>query len=57
MKILELVCQKRNIDFTIDNNHVRYMAHIINLAAQAAFSCLKVPHVPLIQEGDHLLIL
>jgi hypothetical protein len=32
MKALELVCQERNIDFTINNNHIRYMAYIINLA-------------------------
>lgn len=45
MKSLESVCQERNIDFTVKNNHVRCLAHIINLAAQAALSSLKVGYV------------
>ncbi|CAB4445821.1 unnamed protein product [Rhizophagus irregularis] len=38
MKSLESVCQERSIDFTTKNNHVRCLAHIINLAAQTALS-------------------
>ncbi|GES93097.1 zinc finger BED domain-containing protein RICESLEEPER 2-like [Rhizophagus clarus] len=45
MKSLELVCQERNINFTMKNNHMRCMAHIINLAVQAALSCLKVGYL------------
>ncbi|CAB5198761.1 unnamed protein product [Rhizophagus irregularis] len=45
MKSLESVCQERSIDFTTKNNHVRCLAHIINLAAQAALSSLKVGYV------------
>jgi len=52
MKSLESVCQERSIDFTAKNNHVRCLAHIINLAAQAALSSLKVGYV----ENENVLL-
>jgi hypothetical protein len=42
MKALQNTCQDRNINFTAYNNHVRCLAHVINLAAQAALAKLKV---------------
>ena len=45
MKLLESTCQSKNIDFTVANNHVRCLAHIINLAAQDALSSLKVGYM------------
>ena len=42
---LEVTCQSRNIKFTANNNHVRCLAHVINLAAQAALSKLKVCYI------------
>ena len=45
MSALETVCQEKNIKFTASNNHVRCMAHIINLAAQDALSSLKVGYI------------
>lgn len=52
MKLLESTCKDRNIDFTVKNNHVRCLAHVINLAAQAALSSLKVGYV---ENEDELL--
>jgi len=45
MAALENTCKNWNIDFTSHNNHVRCLAHIINLAAQDALSTLKVRYV------------
>ena len=45
MKMLQDTCQSRNIGFTAYNNHVRCLAHVINLAAQAALTKLKVGYV------------
>lgn len=42
---LQTTCQSRNIGFTAHNNHVRCLAHVINLAAQAALSKLKVGYI------------
>jgi hypothetical protein len=45
MNKLEETCQSRNIKFTTNNNHVRCLAHVINLTAQAALSKLKVCYI------------
>ena len=45
MKLLESTCKDRNIDFTVDNNHIRCLAHVINLTIQAIFFSLKVGYV------------
>ena len=45
MITLQQTCENRSIDFTARNNHVRCLAHVINLAAQAALSKLKVGYV------------
>lgn len=50
MKLLESTCKDRNVDFTVKNNHVRCLAHVINLAAQAALSSLKVGYVENVDE-------
>jgi hypothetical protein len=42
MDSLELSCQEHNIDFSKENNHIRCLAHVINLAAQDALTILKV---------------
>lgn len=52
MNALEKTCAERNIDFTTKNNHIRCLAHIINLAAQEALSTLKVKYV---ENEDELL--
>ena len=52
MKLLESTCKDRNIDFTVNNNHIRCLAHVINLAAQATLSSLKVGYV---ENEDELL--
>jgi len=52
MNFLERTCTDRNIDFTPRNNHIRCLAHIINLAAQEALSTLKVKYV---ENEDELL--
>ena len=44
MKILQNACQTQNIEFTAYDNHVRCLAHVINLAAQDALSKLKVDY-------------
>jgi hypothetical protein len=38
---LESICKQRGISFTKEDNHVRCMAHVINLAAQAFLKALK----------------
>jgi len=52
MSILETVCKSKNIEFTAYDNHVRCLAHVINLAAQAALSKLKVEYVELVLLTD-----
>jgi len=52
MNELEKTCKDRNIEFTARNNHIRCLAHIINLAAQEALSTLKVRYV---EHEDELL--
>lgn len=42
MNSLESTCKSQNINFTKKNNHIRYLAHIINLAVQDALTVLKV---------------
>jgi hypothetical protein len=41
MVAIEKTCRSQNIDFTKDNNHVRCLAHVINLAVQDALKVLK----------------
>ncbi|CAB4409480.1 unnamed protein product [Rhizophagus irregularis] len=45
IKALEKTCKDQNIEFTAHNNHIRCLAHIINLAAQDALTTLKVKYV------------
>jgi len=45
MNKLQVTCQSRKIEFTANNNHVRCLAHVINLAAQAALFKLKASYV------------
>ena len=52
MKILQNACQTQNIEFTAYDNHVHCLAHVINLAAQAALSKLKVDYAK--NEGEIL---
>lgn len=42
MDSLESTCKEQNINFTKKNNHIRYLAHIINLTVQDALTALKV---------------
>lgn len=42
--MLQKTCENRSIAFTGYDNHVRCLAHVINLAAQAALSKLKVDY-------------
>lgn len=39
---LESICINQHIDFTKQNNHIRCLAHVINLAVQDALASLKV---------------
>ena len=41
MAAIENTCRNKNIDFTKDKNHVRCLAHVINLAVQDALRALK----------------
>ena len=41
MAAIEKMCRSQNIDFTKKNNHVRCLAHVINLAVQDALKVLK----------------
>jgi len=45
IKMLEDSCRIKKIEFSAYNNHVRCLAHIINLAAQDSLSKLKVGYV------------
>ena len=45
MNTLQTTCKSRNIEFNVHDNHVRCLAHVINLAAQAALAKLKVGYV------------
>jgi len=45
MKMMEETCKNKNIAFSSYNNHVRCLAHVINLAAQDALAKLKVGYV------------
>jgi len=45
MNKLQVTCQSRKIEFTANNNHVRCLAHVINLTAQAALFKLKADYV------------
>ncbi|RGB43464.1 hypothetical protein C1646_749688 [Rhizophagus diaphanus] len=45
MKALEKTCKDQNIEFTVYNNYIRCLTHIINLAAQDVLSTLKVKYV------------
>lgn len=45
IKMVQDTCKNRNIEFTASNNHVRCLAHVINLATQDALSNLKVGYV------------
>jgi hypothetical protein len=42
MNKLQTICQDQDIDFTKKHNHIRCLAHVINLAAQDALNVLKV---------------
>jgi hypothetical protein len=42
MHALETTCKDKNIQFTVHDNHVRCLAHVINLAVQDALATLKV---------------
>ena len=42
MHTLETTCKDRNIQFTVHDNHIQCLAHVINLAVQDALSTLKV---------------
>ena len=42
MDSLEFTCTNENINFTKKHNHIRCLAHVINLAAQDALTALKV---------------
>ena len=44
MYTLETTCKDRNIQFTVHDNHVQCLAHVINLAVQDALSTLKVEY-------------
>lgn len=45
MNMLQIKCECEGIGFTVFHNHVRCLAHVINLAAQAALLKLKVAYV------------
>jgi hypothetical protein len=42
MDSLEFSCQEYNINFSKEDNHIRCLAHVINLAAQDALATLKI---------------
>ena len=50
---LEITCKEQNIAFTAYENHIRCLAHIINLSAQDALSTLKVGYL---ENEDEILI-
>ena len=39
--IIEKICYNKNINFNKDENYVRYLAYIINLAVQNVLKVLK----------------
>ena len=45
MNTLQITCKSRNIEFNIHDNHVHCLAHVINLATQAALAKLKVGYI------------
>ncbi len=49
---VESICKEQNIDFTKKHNHIRCLAHIINLAAQDALSILKVGYIEFDNENE-----
>lgn len=50
---LESTCKDQNINFTKKNNHIRCLAHVINLAVQDALTSLKVGYL---ESEDEILI-
>lgn len=45
LSLLQTKCESEGIGFATRNNHVRCLAHVINLAAQAALLKLKVAYI------------
>jgi hypothetical protein len=45
MLCLEEICEKENIEFNRRENHIRCIAHIINLAVQDALKMLKTGNI------------
>jgi len=45
MTTLQAICEVRNIEFSACGNHMRCLAHVINLATQTVLSKLKVEYV------------
>jgi hypothetical protein len=45
IKMVEETCKIKHIEFSAYHNHVRCLAHVINLAAQDALAKLKVGYV------------
>jgi hypothetical protein len=58
MDSLELICKDQHINFTTKNNHIRCLAHIINLAVQDALTSLKVGYLEseneILNQDDHI---
>ena len=45
MICLENICKEENIEFNKHENHIRCVAHIINLAVQDALKMLKTGNI------------
>lgn len=45
MICLENICEEENIEFNRRENHIRCVAHIINLAVQDALKMLKTGNI------------
>ena len=45
IKMVEETCKSKHIEFFTYHNHVRCLAHVINLAAQDALAKLKVKYI------------
>ena len=45
IKMVEEMCKSKHIEFSTYHNHVRCLAHVINLAAQDALAKLKVEYI------------